>query len=119
MSNQPSAAVAGWPTSEWENGYADTYMIGGSRFPLWAQMAFDPNAYVGTTQVSTLATLSAPPTYSQLGSSNYAGMSNPMVANAGSNPWSPVQSPTPLILVALVLSLFALHWLYYKERRRG
>lgn len=112
--------TAGLPTFEYQQGYADTWDVGGSRFPFWSSMAFDPDAYVGTTTVVPLAVLSAPPTYGQMGGQGgtYGNLSSPVAANAAANPWNPKHSPTPIIIVALALALYGLHWLYYKDRRK-
>jgi hypothetical protein len=109
------------PVSEVQQGYADTWDIGGSRFPFWAQDAFDPWAYVGTTTVVPMALLSAPPTYGQLDSAAGSyGSSGSASRLASSNPWHPGKSPLVITLVALVVTLYAFHWLYYKGRgRRG
>lgn len=110
------AKTAALPVYEYQNGYQDTFDIGGSRWGLWSSSAFDPDAYVGTTTVVPLAVLSAPPTYQNMGT--YGGSQpTPAVANAAGSPWSLKSSPTPLILVGLAIALYGLHWLYYKERR--
>jgi hypothetical protein len=117
------AGMQGIPVNEWQQGYADTWDVGGSRFGLWAQSAFSPNSYVGTTTTVPLAVLSAPPTYSQLGggSSTAAGLGgySPVASNAGANPWSPKHSPLPMVIVGFIVGLWGLHWLYYKDKRKG
>lgn len=104
---------------EVQQGYADTWNIGGSRFPFYSEQAFDPYAYVGTTTVVPMALLSAPPTYGQLdsaaGSYGTTGAAS-RVANA--NPWHPGLSPLPLTIVGLVFGVLVFHWLYYKDRRK-
>lgn len=107
------------PVEEVQQGYADTWNIGGSRFPFYSEQAFDPYAYVGTTTVVPMALLSAPPTYGQLDSAAASYGSNgaaQRVANA--NPWHPGLSPLPLTIVGLVVGVFVFHWLYYKDRRK-
>lgn len=104
------------PVTELQNGYQDTWDIGGSRWALYSAMAFDPDAYVGTTTTVPLAVLSAPPTYGQLGSGYQGAKANAAATNAANNPWSFSQSPTILIIVALAVALYGIHWLYYKER---
>lgn len=112
------APTAGLPVFEYQQGYADTWDVGGSRWPLWSSSAFDPDAYVGTTTVVPLAVLSAPPTYTQMGGLYGQVGDSPAMANAMANPWNPKHSPTPVVLVALALALYGIHYLYYKERRK-
>lgn len=108
------------PVEEVQQGYSDTWNIGGSRFPLYSENAFDPYAYVGTTTVVPMALLSAPPTYGQLdaASSSY-GTTGSAARNANSAPWNPGQSPLVPTLVALVVGVYIFHWLYYKNRKKA
>jgi hypothetical protein len=108
------------PVEEVQQGYADSWSIGGSRFPFYSQDAFDPYAYVGTTTVVPMALLSAPPTYGQLDASaaNY-GTTGSAARNASASPWNPGQSPLVPTVVALVIGVYVFHWLYYKNRKRG
>lgn len=104
---------------EVQQGYADTWNIGGSRFPFYSEQAFDPYAYVGTTTVVPMALLSAPPTYGQLDSASASyGSAGRGSRIANSAPWSPSKSPLPLTIAALVIGVVVFHWLYYKDRRR-
>lgn len=101
------------------NGYEDTWDIGGSRFALWAESAFDPQAYTGTTSPVPLALLSVPPTYGNMDemSQQYSpgGMAS---SNAAAKPFSFVHSPTPYIIVGLLVGFYALHKLYYSKKDR-
>ena len=110
-------AASQLPVYETQEGYADTWDVGGSRWSLYSSSAFDPDAYVGTTTVVPTAVLSIAPTYSNLGSYG-AQQSNPGAMVAAADPWNPKHSPTPLVIVGLGFALYALHWLYYKERRK-
>lgn len=99
-------------------GYANATNIGGSRYPLWVQQAFTPNNFVGTTTPTTLGLLSVPPTYDQIapaGNGMNAGAAN---ALASRNPWSPGKSPTPMIIVGLIIGVLGIHFLYYRKKRR-
>lgn len=98
-------------------GYANATNIGGSRYPLWVGQAFNPNNYVGTTTPVPLGLLSVPPTYDQIaptGAGMSQGASN---ALASQFPWSPGKSPTPLIIVGLIVSVIGLHFLYFKRKK--
>lgn len=107
------------PVSEVQQGYNDTWDIGGSRWALYSDSAFDPYAYVGTTTVVPMALLSAPPTYGQLNSAAGQYGSNGAASRvASANPWSPVESPMVLTIVGLVLGIYAFHYLYYKKHKR-
>lgn len=106
------------PVYEMQNGYADTWDVGGSRWPLYSSMAFDPDTYVGSTTVTPIAVLSVPPTYGQLAGGSGAPGYDPLAQNAAAAPWNPKHSPTPLVLIGLAIALYGLHWLYYKEHRR-
>jgi hypothetical protein len=117
MGNGTATPSGQLPIYEYQNGYADTWDIGGSRFGFYSSMAFDPDAYVGTSTVVPLAILSAPPTYGQLG--GYGPMAtNAAASNAAAQPWNPKQSPLPLVILGIAVALYGLHWLYYKERRK-
>lgn len=106
------------PVAQVQQGYANTVDIGGSRWPFYANDAFNPYAYVGTTTVVPEALLSAPPTYGQL-NGNYVNGAMPTAGNvAASNPWSPSTSPLVYVIVALVVGIYGFHYLYYKDRKR-
>lgn len=104
---------------EVQQGYADTWNIGGSRFPFYSEQAFDPYAYVGTTTVVPMALLSAPPTYGQLDAASASyGSTGAASRVANANPWNPGKSPLPMTIAALVVGVLVFHWLYYKDRRK-
>lgn len=111
---------SGLVATEVQQGYADTWDVGGSRWPFYSADAFDPYAYVGTTTVVPMALLSAPPTYGQLDSSSaaYGGNAPQSAMLAASAPWSPKSSPLVMIILALVVGLYMFHYLYYKDRRK-
>lgn len=119
-----SSAPSTIPVNEVQQGYADTWDLGGSRWPLYSAQAFDPYAYVGTTTVVPLALLSAPPTYGQLdASSSNAYASGPQggsqaSALAQSQPWNPKNSPLVPTIIGIVVGLYLFHYLYYKDRRK-
>lgn len=106
------------PVEEVQQGYSDTWNVGGSRWPFYSSDAFDPYAYVGTTTVVPMALLSAPPTYGQLdaASSNY-GTNGAAARTASATPWNPGKSPLVPTIVALVVGVYLFHWLYYKDKR--
>lgn len=113
-----ATTAPGIPVSEYEDGYADTWNIGGSRFALWSEDAFDPQAYTGITSPVPLALLSIPPTYGEMDSvsQNYSGTGQAS-NNAGAAPFSFVHSPTPWIVVGLIVGFVALHKLYYSKKK--
>lgn len=110
------------PVEEVQQGYSDTWNIGGSRFAFYSEDAFDPYAYVGTTTVVPMALLSAPPTYGQLDAAsgpNGVGANGAASRTASANPWSPSKSPLVPTIAALVIGVYVFHWLYYKNRRKA
>jgi hypothetical protein len=114
------ATQAGPDVYENLSGYEDTWDIGGGRFPLYADSAFDPQAYTGTTSPVPLALLSIPPTYGEFnamgeaGTYSAQGMAN---QNAAAAPFSFVHSPTPYIILGLIVGFFALHKLYFSKKK--
>jgi hypothetical protein len=119
-----ATAVAGPPVNEVQQGYADTWDIGGSRWGMYSAQAFDPYSYVGTTTVVPMALLSAPPTYGQLDASTSAayatgpGGGTQASTLAQSAPWNPKTSPLVPTIVAIVVGVYLFHYLYYKDRKR-
>lgn len=112
-------ATAAMPIYEVEQGYVDTWGVGGDRFGFLPQSMFYPQPYIGTTSPVPLAVLSIPPTYNQLNSAN----SDYGVATAGARagaaaPWSPSQSLVPWVLVGLIVGFLGVHYLYFDKKRR-
>jgi hypothetical protein len=102
---------------ETEQGYADTWGIGGDRFPFLPRSMFSPSPFVGTTSPTPIALLSIPPTYGNL-SQAQATYGSPSSNSAAAAPWSPSASPLPWIIVGLLVGLYGIHKLYYDKRRR-
>lgn len=112
------SAPAGLPIYENQEGYSDTWDVGGSRFALWSSSAFDPDSYVGTTTTVPLAVQSIPPTYGQLGPSGSAGGGyNPATQAAAANPFNAKLSPLPVTLVCLAIALLGVHFLYFHKKK--
>lgn len=101
-----------------EQGYLETWGIGGDRFAMFPQSMFHPQALVGTTDPSTLAVLSIPPTYDQLGHGYGQAYGPSAQATAHNDPWNPKASLVPWVILALVIGWFGIHRLYYKKGRR-
>lgn len=101
---------------EAQSGYDDTWDIGGSRWSLYSSMAFNPNAYVGTTTVAPLGLLSVPPTYDQLNTTSGQYGSSGQAAKLGSAyPFDPRASIVPWALGAVLVCII-FHKMYYKGR---
>lgn len=107
------------PISEVQNGYVDTWNIGGDRFSFLAGSMFSPQAYVGLTDTVPIGLLSVPPTYDQL-SGMVGGMGqtyNNAGAIAAGSPWNPRKSLVPWVLFGLIIGWLGVHHLYYKRHR--
>lgn len=108
------------PVYEQEQGYVDTWGVGGDRFGFLSKSMFAPNPFIGTTTLVPEALLSIPPTYNQLGAGSvgatYGG--GQAAAQAGANPWSPNASPLPWVILFLLLGVWGIHTLYFKKRGR-
>lgn len=104
------------PVYETEQGYIDTWGVGGDRFAFLPSSMFSPTAFLGTTDPSTLALLSIPPTYDQVGY-GVNGQGNSAAARGASAPWNPKASIVPWVLAALVVGWFGIHRLYYHKHR--
>jgi hypothetical protein len=106
---------------ETQEGYADTWDVGGSRYSFYANAAFDPQQYVGNTSAVPLALLSAPPTYATLdsaGGANGYGPSGAASRTAAGSPFNPSASPLPWMIGGVIVAVYLFHYLYYRERRR-
>jgi hypothetical protein len=110
------------PVYEQEQGYVDTWGVGGDRFGFLPSSMFHPDPFIGTTTLVPEALLSIPPTYSQLGP---GGALNTQYGNgqaasqASAAPWSPSVSPLPWTIAALIVAVFGVHWLYFRDKRKG
>lgn len=100
-------------------GYIDTVGIGGDRFGFLPTSSFNPQAFVGSSNPVPLALLSVPPTYQQLGTvaASYPTGATTMSMMAA-HPWHPKWSPNVWVILALIFSVWAIHTLYYKEKRK-
>jgi hypothetical protein len=103
---------------EQQEGYSDTWDIGGSRWSLYSESAFNPYSSVGTTTAVPLALLSAPPTYATLdgASANY-GPQGASSRAARTAPWSPKVSPLPWMIAGVVVAVYLFHYIYFKKDR--
>jgi hypothetical protein len=114
---------AGMNIYENEQGYLDTWGIGGDRFSFLPSTMFAPNPLVGTTTLVPEALLSIPPSYgniNMLGSGGAAGYaSQGSAARAGAAaPWNPTQSIVPWVIFGLIVGLWGIHVLYYKKGKK-
>ncbi len=105
-----------------EYGQGDTWQVGGSRFALFSNYAFNPIGYGPTAQGIPYALPSVPPVYGQggggQGGSNDGMMGNAVVA-AASKPFSVKWSPLPYVLGGIFAAVLALHWLHWSEPRKS
>ena len=107
------------PISEFEQGYFDTWNIGGDRFAFLSRSMFDPTAFVGTTDPTTLAVLSVPPTYDELPIGGVNGSPGSQARAVGAaNPWAPKASIVPWVLLGVFVGWLGIHVLYYHKRKR-
>ena len=109
------ARNSGLPVVGVGSGYAQTVDIGGSRFPIWGASAFNPMGMTASTTATTYATPSVPAVYGSQ-PSQYTGASSSMLASM--DPWSTSASSLPLVIVGLVVSVFLIWHLYYRDRRK-
>jgi hypothetical protein len=110
----------GMPVYENEQGYVDTWGVGGDRFAFLPSSMFSPTPVVGTTSPVPLALLSIPPTYNQLGTANAQYGQGTLAGSVGASaPWNPQKSLLPLVIFGLVIGLYGIHKLYYADKKRG
>jgi hypothetical protein len=113
------ATAAVMPVYENEQGYVDTWGVGGDRFAFLPSSMFSPQPFVGTTSPVPTALLSIPPTYNQLNSANQDyGTQGAAARQGASAPWSPKSSLVPWVIVSLIVGLYGIHTLYYKDKRK-
>jgi hypothetical protein len=108
------------PVYENEQGYIDTWGIGGDRFSFLPQSMFTPAPFVGTTSPTTLGLLSIPPTYNQLQIANQQAYGGGSLASqqGAAAPFDPRKSLVPWVVVGLLLGVWGIHQMYYKGRHR-
>ncbi len=100
-----------------EYGQGDTWQVGGSRFALFSNYAFNPVGYGPTAEQVPYALPSVPPVYGQgtsLGGDSGATMQQAMIATA--SPLHPKFSPLPWVIGGIFVAVLALHWLHWHER---
>ncbi len=101
-----------------EYGQGDTWQVGGSRFALFSNYAFNPVGYGPTAEQIPYALPSVPPVYGQ-GATALGGSGSDTLAAASmaaSNPLHPKWSPLPFVLVGIFAAVLSLHWLHWKEK---
>lgn len=104
-------------------GPGNTTEIGGSRFALWGEDVINP---VGWGQQWTSKPYTFPTGVPMFGTDNAGFASGGSGSNddgsntlAIANPLSPVHSPLPFALVAIVVAVVGLHWLHWREERHS
>jgi hypothetical protein len=100
-----------------EYGQGDTWQVGGSRFALFNNYAFNPVGYGPLQEQVPYALPSVPPVYGQgtaLGGD--MGQTQQAAVLASSNPLSGKFSPLPWVLGGIFVSVLALHWLHWHDR---
>lgn len=100
-----------------EYGQGDTWQVGGSRFALFSNYAFNPVGYGPLAEQLPYALPSVPPVYGQgtaLGGDSGATQQAAMIGAAA--PLSPRWSPLPWVLGGAVVAVVGLHFLHWAER---
>ncbi len=104
-----------------EYGQGDTWQVGGSRFALFSNYAFNPVGYGPTAEQVPYALPSVPPVYGQgptaLGGDS--GATYQAIGAASSNPLHPKWSPLPWVLGGIFAAVIGLHFLHWSERGRS
>ena len=81
---------------------------------------FNPLQFYGTTSPVPEALLSIPPTYAQLGAANAQYGQGSLAGSVGAQqPWNPKVSITPWVVVGLLIALWGIHTLYFKDKRKA
>lgn len=105
-----------------EYGQGDTWQIGGSRFALLSNYAYNPIGYGPTAQGIPYALPSVPPVYGQGGGGQGGAMmdagTGQAIMAATANPFHPKWSPLPYVLGGIFAAVLLLHWLHWSEPRR-
>lgn len=105
-----------------EYGQGDTWQVGGSRFALFSNYAFNPIGYGPTAQGIPYALPSVPPVYGQGGGGQGGGMLDNMTGQAAlaaaDNPLHPKWSPLPYVIGGIFAAVLTLHWLHWHESER-
>jgi hypothetical protein len=100
-----------------EYGQGDTWQVGGSRFALFSNYAFNPIGFGPTLQQVPYALPSVPPVYGQGGpSTNDSAGTMQAAAVAGANPLHPKWSPLPWVLGGAFVAVLGLHFLHWSDR---
>jgi hypothetical protein len=99
--------------------YVQTFQVGGSRWPTWAQSAFNPIGLVGRSNVQAASDPTVPPLVTQVGAGSMGvGSAMPSAGDiASANPWNPKASPL-VFVVGGVLLIVVFHHLYYRRGRK-
>ncbi len=103
-----------------EYGQGDTWQVGGSRFALFSNYAFNPIGYGPTAQGIPYALPSVPPVYGQQGGGQGGAMGagdTQAIMAASSNPFHPKWSPLPYVLGGIFAAVLLLHWLHWSTPR--
>lgn len=112
-------STSGMQVYETQQGYVDTWGVGGDRFSFLPKAMFAPRPFVGTTSPVPLALLSAPPTYAQLTTvAGQYGANGAAGKLAGSDPWNPQKSLVPWVIIGILIGLWGIHSLYYKKGKK-
>lgn len=111
------------PIYENEQGYLDTWGVGGDRFSFLSSSMFAPNPFIGTTTLVPEALLSIPPSYNTInmmgsGGAGAYGASGAAGQAGAAAPWNPSQSLVPWVIFGLIFGLWGIHTLYYKKGKR-
>ncbi len=105
-----------------EYGQGDTWQIGGSRWALLSNYAFNPIGYGPTAQSIPYALPSVPPVYGQGGGGQGGAQmdsgTGQAIVNASSNPLHPKWSPLPWVIGGIFVAVLSLHWLHWHESAR-
>src|ERR1700740_1056841 len=95
-----------------EYGQGDTWQVGGSRFALFSNYAFNPIGYGPTAQGIPYALPSVPPVYGQGGGGQGGGMdgaNTSAIVAASQRPFSAKWSPLPYVLGGIFAAVLLLH----------
>ena len=100
-----------------EYGQGDTWQVGGSRFALLSNYAFNPVGYGQTAEAVPFALPSIPPVYGQTGGVDPTATASMNAASAAaSSPLSLKASPLPWVIGGLFVAVIGLHVLHWSER---
>ncbi len=100
-----------------EYGQGDTWQVGGSRFALFSNYAFNPVGYGPTEQQIPYALPSVPPVYGQTSLGGDSGATVQAATMATQKPLSGRWSPLPYVLVGIFAAVLGLHWLHWSDKK--